>query len=272
MWTRSHSKVFKSVEKKAIWDRWSDVNNWHEWVPNVEFCRLDKPFATGSQFILKPKGAPAITVQLVEVERDQKFTGCTRFFGATMYDTHEMKKDPEGGVRLTVTLRVTGPLGFIWRKLVAEKIEANLPRLMRDLTDLASSSPIEFSKPGALVNKSSSLLLKSISTGKKSAPKPKKKSSIFSKGKSKVKKAAFSSKRNASAFGKSVVGTKKSTLSSTKNASALGKSSVGSKKNTLASTRNASTAGKGSSTSKKNVTAKKTKVTKKGKSKTKSYR
>ena len=81
MWKRSHSRVFKSVNKEAIWDCWTNVNNWHEWVPNIEYCRLDKPFVSGNHFTLKPKGARAVTVELVDVERGQKFTGCTRFFG-----------------------------------------------------------------------------------------------------------------------------------------------------------------------------------------------
>lgn len=138
MWSSSCSKVFKSVKKEAIWQRWADVNSWHEWIPNVESCRLDKPFASGSSFTLKPKNSSAVTVQLLNVKRDQTFTGCTRFFGATMYDIHEMHQDPQG-IRLTVTLKVTGPLGFLWRKLVAEKIEANLPTLLKNLANVASA-------------------------------------------------------------------------------------------------------------------------------------
>lgn len=145
MWTRTHSKVIKSVNEEAIWDRWCDVNNWHEWVPNIEYCQLEKPFQTGSQFILKPKGASAVIVQLVDVIKDQKFTGCTRFFGATMYDTHEMHKDPQG-IRLTVTLRVTGPLGFFWRMLVAEKIANNLPTLIKNLAGVVSTPVLKKAK------------------------------------------------------------------------------------------------------------------------------
>jgi hypothetical protein len=139
MWTSSCSKVFKSINKEAIWQRWSDVNTWHEWIPNIESCRLDKPFASGNSFTLKPKGSPEVTVKLLNVKREHTFTGCTRFFGATMYDIHEMHQDPQG-IRLTVTLKVMGPLGFLWRKLVAEKIEANLPTLLKNLAGLAGAT------------------------------------------------------------------------------------------------------------------------------------
>ncbi|MGV8947983.1 MAG: SRPBCC family protein [Candidatus Paracaedibacter sp.] len=139
MWKRSHSRVFKSTEREAIWKCWSDVNSWHEWIPNIECCRLDKPFVTGNHFTLKPKGGSEVTVELLDVQKGHKFTGCTRFFGATLYDTHEMNIDANG-IRVTVTLKVTGPLGFLWRKLVAEKIEASLPKLMQNLISLSSSS------------------------------------------------------------------------------------------------------------------------------------
>ena len=92
MWTRSFSKVFKNLKKEDIWQRWSDVNNWHEWIPNVESCQLEKPFASGNSFTLKPKDSPAVTVQLLDVKKDRTFTGCTHFFGATLYDTHECTK------------------------------------------------------------------------------------------------------------------------------------------------------------------------------------
>lgn len=138
MWKRSHSRVFKSIERETIWKCWSDVNSWHEWMPNIDYCRLDKSFVTGSYFTLKPKGGSAVTVELLDVQKGHKFTGRTRFFGATLYDTHEMKSDANG-VRVTVTLKVTGPLGFLWRKLVAEKIEASLPKLMQNLISFSSS-------------------------------------------------------------------------------------------------------------------------------------
>ncbi len=146
MWIRSHSKVIKSVTKEAIWRRWSDVNSWHEWIPNVEYCRLEKPFQAGSRFTLKPKGAPAVIVELIDVKKDHGFTGCTRFFGARMYDIHELQQDSQG-VRLTVTLKVTGPLGFLWRMLVAEKVLANLPALMNNLADVTSAPAPEKDQP-----------------------------------------------------------------------------------------------------------------------------
>lgn len=142
MWTRSHSKIIKNANTKEIWSRWADVNSWHEWVPNIEYCRLEQPFQAGSQFTLKPKGKSAVTVELTSVEKEQRFTRCTRFFGATMYNTYEMEKAPEG-TRFTVTVKVTGPLGFWWRMLVAKKIAHNFPVLTRNLASIVNAPTLK---------------------------------------------------------------------------------------------------------------------------------
>jgi len=173
MWTRSHSKIIKNASAKEIWNRWADVNSWHEWVPNIEYCRLEQPFQTGSQFTLKPKGKSAVTVELTSVEKEQRFTRCTRFFGAVMYNTYEMEKAPEG-TRFTVTVKVTGPLGLLWRMVVAKKIAHNLPALMRNLAVAVSAptlkkGPLELNPPVEIGLASQTSKLEAI------LPKPKKK-------------------------------------------------------------------------------------------------
>jgi hypothetical protein len=137
MWTRSYNKVFTHVTKEQIWKTWTDINNWPQWNSNVEFCKLEEPFKVGSHFTLKPKKAPAVKIELVKVVEKQKFTDCTRFFGAKMYGTHEMHDEPGGGIKLTVTMKITGPLSFIWRKLVAENIVAKIPQHTQALIDCA---------------------------------------------------------------------------------------------------------------------------------------
>lgn len=192
MWTSTYSKVIKSVKKEAVWQRWTDVNRWHEWIPNVESCQLEKPFISGSSFTLKPKGSPAMTVELLNVKRDSSFTGCTRFFGATMYDIHEMHQDPQG-IRLTVTLKVTGPLGFLWRKLVAEKIEANLPILLRNLASVLGApdlrNPVLSDKQNtAIAPKPKLHVISSGSQKQKQKPKSKPKKSKIKGSVSSLKK------------------------------------------------------------------------------------
>lgn len=138
MWQKSYTKTFDNVQKQAIWQLWSDIDYWHEWDTDIESAKLAGPFAVGSKFKLKPKAGPAVNITLVEVEKERKFTDCTKFPGAKMYGSHTMEEKGDR-LHLNVTMTMKGPLGFLWRKLVAEKIVAKLPEQMDALVRLARS-------------------------------------------------------------------------------------------------------------------------------------
>jgi hypothetical protein len=99
---------------------------------------MDGAFRVGNHLMLKPKGAPAVKIKLVEIKEGEQFTDCTQFFGAKMYDTH-MMAETETGLQLTNTLVVTGPLKFLWIKLVARHVADSVPQEMDALVDRARS-------------------------------------------------------------------------------------------------------------------------------------
>ncbi len=136
MWIKSYTKVYQGITKEDIWKLWTDVNNWPTWHGDLEYCTLEGSFAVGNHFMLKPKGVKPVKIMLTEIEEGRKFTDCTSFFGAKMVDTHEMEETPEG-LRLTNTLKVTGPLTFLWVKLVAQNVAETIPQEMEALVDLA---------------------------------------------------------------------------------------------------------------------------------------
>ena len=138
MWTRTYSKTFKNINKEAIWRIWTDVNNWPKWHGDLDYCKLEGAFTVGNHFMLKPKGIKAVKIELTHIEEGRKFTDCTPFFGAKMYDTHELEETPDG-LRLTNTLVVTGPLKFLWIKLVAQNVADSVPQEMEALVELARS-------------------------------------------------------------------------------------------------------------------------------------
>jgi hypothetical protein len=136
MWTKTHSKVYKDIKKEDIWHIWTDVNNWATWHEDLDYCKLDGSFIVGNYFKLKPKGAPAVKIELIEIEEGRRFTDCTKFFGAKMYDTHALEETADG-LRLTNTLVVTGPLKFLWVKLVAQNVAETVPQEMDALVNLS---------------------------------------------------------------------------------------------------------------------------------------
>lgn len=138
MWTREYSKTYQGIKKEDIWQIWTDVNNWSSWHGDLDYCKMDGDFKVGNFFLLKPKGAPAVKIELIGIEKNKKFTDCTKFFGAKMYDTHAME-ETENGIRLTNKLVVTGLLRFLWIKLVAQNVANTVPQEMDALVELARS-------------------------------------------------------------------------------------------------------------------------------------
>ncbi len=137
MWKRTFTKVYKNVSKEAIWKLWTDINNWPTWHDDLEYCRLVGKFEVGNHFLLKPKGVSEVKIMLTDIKHLQHFTDCTSFFGAKMYDTHAIEETPEGDLRITNTLIVTGPLRWLWVKLVAQNVADSVELETETLVKLA---------------------------------------------------------------------------------------------------------------------------------------
>jgi len=132
MWKRSYSKIATGVKREDIWAVWIDVNNWPAWQHDLEYCTLDGKFEVGNHFFLKPKGVSQVKIIITEVIDGCSFTDCTQFFGAKMYDTHVMHETSDG-LMIAHTVVVTGPLRWLWVKLVAQNLADTVPQQMEAL-------------------------------------------------------------------------------------------------------------------------------------------
>ncbi len=138
MWTRSFSKVYEGIKREDIWKLWTDVNGWTRWHGDLDSCTLEGQFEVGNHFFLKPKGMGAVKILLTAIEEGVSFSDCTSFFGAKMYDTHALEDTPQG-LKMTNTVVVTGPLKWVWVKLVAQNVADSVPSEMEALVHLAKN-------------------------------------------------------------------------------------------------------------------------------------
>jgi hypothetical protein len=136
MWTRSYSTVVKDVSAARLWQVWSDVDRWREWQDDIEEARLESPFEDGGVIHFRPKGGPTLKLGLLDVRAGTAFTDVTRFPLARMYDAHELE-ERDGGVEVRVRMWLEGPLAFLWRRLVAEKVAGGLPEQTARLIERA---------------------------------------------------------------------------------------------------------------------------------------
>ena len=136
MWTKSFSKIYPGIKREDIWDLWIDVNNWPKWHEDLEYCKMDGEFKVGNHFFLKPKGVGQVKIEITKIDEGEKFTDCTTFFGAKMYDTHAIEEVTEG-LLISNTITVTGPLSWLWIKLVAQNVANTSSDQMDKLADIA---------------------------------------------------------------------------------------------------------------------------------------
>jgi hypothetical protein len=137
MWTRTHSIVTKEVTGEQIWKLFADVNNWHTWDKGIEFAKIEGKFEKGNYFTLRPKGGPDVKVELLETVENKSFLDVTKFPLAKMYDNHTFE-ETEDGLKITNTITVKGLLGFLWVRIVAQKIADALPADMKEQIKAAS--------------------------------------------------------------------------------------------------------------------------------------
>ena len=125
MWTKSYSKIVENLDAAKVWTVWTDVDQWHTWQDDIEYAKLNGEFATGGLIHFKPRGGPNIKLELAEVKPNSVFVDLTRFPLARMFDSHELI-DHGGNLEIKSTIRIQGPLSFLWRKLVAENVANGL--------------------------------------------------------------------------------------------------------------------------------------------------
>jgi hypothetical protein len=142
MWQANYEQIFPGLTKEAVWSAWVNVNGWSRWDDDIDFAQIAGPFQEGSEFVLKPKGGPKITIRLASVVPLKSFTDVTRFPLAQMYDVHEMTDTPSG-LRIRSTIQVEGPLGWLWRRIVAQGVAAGVPKQMEALARFARASTAE---------------------------------------------------------------------------------------------------------------------------------
>lgn len=138
MWVKTFSKLYTGIKREHIWQLWTDIENWPKWHGDLDYCKMNGPFAVGNYFMLKPKSMKAVKIDLISVDEGHAFTDCTTFLGAKMYDTHAMQETPEG-LLLSNTLVVKGPLKWLWIKLVAQHVADTVAEETESLVALARS-------------------------------------------------------------------------------------------------------------------------------------
>jgi len=123
---KTFSATTKKVSAAQVWKLMANINDWSKWDNTVEFAELNDEFRSGATFRLRPKGGPVVKIRLLDVQTGTYFKDCTSFPLARMYGEHWFE-ETSGGLKITVTMTMTGILAPLWHRVVMKDIVEHLP-------------------------------------------------------------------------------------------------------------------------------------------------
>ena len=136
MWTHEE-KVKTTATADAVWKIWSKPESWTDWDDGLEWVKFDGPLVAGSKGKMKPKGAGPVEFFTLEVSPGRGFSDRTLLPLAKMDFIHRYTPLPEGGGHISHRVEISGPLSFLFGRVIGKNIQKGLPEAMRKLASLA---------------------------------------------------------------------------------------------------------------------------------------
>ncbi|MGJ4747667.1 polyketide cyclase [Leptospira sp. SA-E8] len=135
MWKYEYNTTVKGIDAKSLWEARSDVSNWSKWDSDIEWTKIEGEVSVGKEFVLKPRGGFACKVLITEAEKPFVFGDVTFLPGAKMKFLHFFKPSKEG-TEIKVELSISGPLGFLWKKIIGEEQAKGMEEEIRKFSEL----------------------------------------------------------------------------------------------------------------------------------------
>ena len=122
----------------AFFARWVDHDTWPQWSPDTEWVRVDGSAVAGTRGVLKPKGGPKVKFVISACTPGREYTDTSMLPGARLVFQHTAV--PSGtGSRLDVLVTMSGPLSWLWAKIMGggfrDSAQADLDRLVALVED-----------------------------------------------------------------------------------------------------------------------------------------
>jgi hypothetical protein len=137
----AEAEAASTAPPAAFFARWADMATWPEWNLDTEWVRLDGPFAAGSRGVLKPKGAPRVKFVIDALVPDREFVDVSLLVGARLTFRHLVEPLAGGGCRVRVAVTMSGPLRWMWARILGKGFRTTLQPDLDRLVAAAESAP-----------------------------------------------------------------------------------------------------------------------------------
>lgn len=137
MWQANFTTT-TDVPAENLYRAITDFNTWNQWDEGIEYTQLQGAAKAGSQFVLKPKGGPAVKIT-IEKMWPYEVVDVAHLPLAKMRTIHKYERIGDT-THINMQLQIWGPLGFIWRKLIGENQIKEAAEQTRALVEYARAA------------------------------------------------------------------------------------------------------------------------------------
>jgi hypothetical protein len=117
MW-QANFKTTTDVSAEKLYRAITDFNGWNRWDDGIEYTKLISEAKTGGEFILKPKGGPAVKIT-IEKMWPFEVIDVAHLPLAKMRTVHKYERIGDT-THISMKIEIWGVLGFLWRKIIGE--------------------------------------------------------------------------------------------------------------------------------------------------------
>ncbi|MCL2682179.1 MAG: hypothetical protein FWE63_01680 [Bacteroidales bacterium] len=131
-----------SLETKAseakIWQIFTDVENWKEWIDGIEYSTIDGDFEDGALVTIKNINKPKSSSPLKDVVVNKAFTLHCKMPMSKVDFIHEIVKDNDV-VKIRLAVEAFGTLAFLIKAIFRKSVAKSLPIVAKKLGELAEN-------------------------------------------------------------------------------------------------------------------------------------
>lgn len=143
MWQKTYTIYVENMSPNIIWNIWSDMSRRSDWDTDTEWAKLNGAFVEGAVFTFKPKDGPKLSMKITQCTINKSFTDCFKIPFARMYGIHRMTEGNQG-INIITTIKVEGLFAWLLKKIVAEKVAADIPAQTEALIKIARADKERF--------------------------------------------------------------------------------------------------------------------------------
>ena len=122
-----------------MWQIWTDTSTWGEWNPNVTTMEMPPPVALGKTGVMNTPAGQHHQMKVVDFQPGRSFTLETSVIPLSTFRFTCLVEPAGDRTRISQTVQVVGPLGFLFDPLMGDGIAKEFDKLLDGLARKAES-------------------------------------------------------------------------------------------------------------------------------------